>query len=167
MIWQASRSLPELRVFAGLTGEYGGNYGPPEGLCFEGDNGCDDTVKWYNDPIKFGELVVAAEEMAAKTQGNNIMFTMGSDFKYENAERWFSAMDALIKLSKIDGRLNMFYSTPEMYADSKAAEVASGNASFGLKLDDFFPYADGDHNYWTGFYTSRPAFKRFIRAQSA
>ena len=125
MMWQASQSLPELRVFAGLTGEYGGNYGPPNGLCFEGDSGCDDSITWFNDPLKFGELVVAAEAMADKTQGRNIMFTMGSDFKYENADRWFTSMDALIGLSKADGRLNMFYSNPEMYADSKAAEVSS------------------------------------------
>ena len=32
-IWRASPSLgPDAQVFAGLTGEYGGNYGPPSGF---------------------------------------------------------------------------------------------------------------------------------------
>lgn len=32
-----------------------------------------------------------------------------------------------------------------------------------LKMDDFFPYADGPHQFWTGYFTSRPAFKRYER----
>lgn len=32
-----------------------------------------------------------------------------------------------------------------------------------LKTDDFFPYADGPHQFWTGYFTSRPAFKRYER----
>ena len=31
------------------------------------------------------------------------------------------------------------------------------------KLDDFFPYASDPHAYWTGYFTSRPAFKGMIR----
>ncbi|MBZ3869075.1 Lysosomal alpha-mannosidase [Sciurus carolinensis] len=32
-----------------------------------------------------------------------------------------------------------------------------------VKKDDFFPYADGPHMFWTGFFTSRPALKRYER----
>jgi len=35
-----------------------------------------------------------------------------------------------------------------------------------LKTDDFFPYADGPHQFWTGYFTSRPAFKRYERLSS-
>ena len=32
-----------------------------------------------------------------------------------------------------------------------------------VKKDDFFPYAHCDHCYWTGYFTSRPTLKGYIR----
>lgn len=32
-----------------------------------------------------------------------------------------------------------------------------------MKEDDFFPYADGPHMFWTGYFSSRPALKRYER----
>ena len=51
----------------------------------------------------------------------------------------------------------MFYSTPSKYLD------AVKNKSLEVKTDDFFPYADCPHCYWTGYFTSRPALKRYVR----
>jgi len=31
------------------------------------------------------------------------------------------------------------------------------------KTDDLFPYADGPHAYWTGYFTSRPTLKGYVR----
>ncbi len=31
------------------------------------------------------------------------------------------------------------------------------------KTDDFFPYGSRPHEYWTGYFTSRPALKRYER----
>lgn len=43
-IWRASPSLgSDAQVFAGLTGEYGGNYGPPNGMDWD-DGSSDDPV---------------------------------------------------------------------------------------------------------------------------
>lgn len=55
--------------------------------------------------------------------------------------------------------INAFYSTPSMYVDAlhKAGEV------WPVKEDDFFPYADKKCSYMTGYYTSRPALKRYVR----
>ena len=47
-------------------------------------------------------------------------------------------MDKLIHHVNQDGRVNVFYSTPAAYAAAKNRY----NASWPLKTDDFFPYAD-------------------------
>ena len=36
-----------------------------------------------------------------------------------------------------------------------------------LKNDDFFPYADDAHDFWTGYFTSRPALKRYERISNS
>ena len=32
--------------------------------------------------------------------------------------------------------------------------------------DDFFPYADEPHAVWSGYFTSRPALKGYVRSSS-
>ena len=55
--------------------------------------------------------------------------------------------------------VNIFYSTPScyLYALNKA------NQTWISKTDDFFPYTIYPHAVETGFYTSRPALKRYER----
>ncbi len=56
-IWRSSSSLQDsAEVFWGLTGSYGGNYGNPDGFCFDG-NMCSDqpmmddpSLEGYNIP---------------------------------------------------------------------------------------------------------------------
>ena len=91
------------------------------------------------------------------------MVTMGSDFQYENAREWYQNLDALMEAVNADGRINMFYSTPSLYVEAKNKE----GLNFTTKTDDFFPYSDDDHAYWTGYFTSRPALKRYVRSSSA
>lgn len=90
-----------------------------------------------------------------------------------------------------DGRINALYSTPSIYTDAKYA----ANEQWPLKTNDFFPYvffihnmvwfvlfcsvcalhydciscsryADNPNAYWTGYFTSRPALKRYVRTMS-
>ncbi len=79
-------------------------------------------------------------------------------------------MDKIIKHVNADGRVNAFYSSPEIYTQAKLAEAKSGQVQWPLvegNNADFFPYADGPHQFWTGYFTSRPAAKRYVREQSA
>lgn len=54
---------------------------------------------------------------------------------------------------------NLLYSTPSCYLQAINAQ----NLTWPSKEDDdFFPYASDEHSYWTGYFTSRPAFKYFV-----
>eukprot|EP00667_Euglena_gracilis_P001573 EG_transcript_1573 len=168
-VWRASESLgATAQVFAGLTGSYRGNYGPPPGFCW--DITCDDepmqddeALKDYNVPQRLAEFVEQVLAQGRQTRGRHVMLTMGSDFQFQSAEDWYRNLDKLIRAANADGRIHLFYSTPEAYSAAKYAE----GLAWPLKEDDFFPYADGPHQYWTGYFTSRPALKRYIRSTSA
>ena len=179
-------------VFWGLTGEYGGNYGPPGGFCF--DILCDDESLVDDNQTRLLErmeiFVQHLARQANETVGNHIMVTMGSDFHFQNAAINFANIDLLISslmnfqdwnmLHAADymgprfDRINIFYSTPEYYTAQKNQETIRYNqrtnttqSLWETKHDDFFPYADCPHCYWTGYFTSRTAFKRLERVASA
>ncbi len=61
------------------------------------------------------------------------------------------------------GKVNVLYSTPSCYVKA----LHDSKLQWTTKSDDFFPYASGDHSYWTGFFTSRPALKGFVRQSTA
>ena len=63
------------------------------------------------------------------------------------------------KLFLQDGRVNVFYSTPSRYLKA----LHDAKKTWEVKTDDFFPYAHCPHCYWTGYFTSRPALKAYIR----
>jgi hypothetical protein len=46
-----------------------------------------------------------------------------------------------------DGRVNLFYSNPAIYAAAKAS-YPPASIVWPLKTDDFFPYADNPHGQW-------------------
>lgn len=116
----------------------------------------------YNVEQRVNDFINAAMTQANVTRTNHIMWTMGDDFQYQYAESWFKQMDKLIHHVNKDGRVNALYSTPSIYTDVKNA----ANESWPLKTDDYFPYADKENAYWTGFFTSRPALKRYVRQLS-
>ncbi|KAK9810259.1 hypothetical protein WJX72_007477 [[Myrmecia] bisecta] len=168
LLWRGAESYGEdADIFTGNF--WSGNYGPPPGFWFEWgqtndapvmDNTC---LMDYNVKQRVDEFVLWAQNYANVTVGNDVMFTLGSDFTYATALMWYKNLDKLIHYVNLDGRVNAFYSTPANYTDAKHAY----NASWPLKQDDFFPYADCPVCYWTGYFTSRAASKGFIRSSSA
>ena len=109
--------------------------------------------------------------------------------QYENAEVFMKNNDLMIHSvirlqeskqidvssifeSKYD-RINIFYSNPNYYTQQKYLEthrrLSEDNTSemWSTKRDDFFPYADFDNGYWTGYFVSRTGFKRLERVASS
>ena len=167
-IWRASPSLGnDAQVFSGLSGEYGGNYGPPSGFNWNGNDEpieANENLETYNLPARIEAAIKQAEIQSNMTRGENIMWTMGSDFNYEQAETWFINMDKLIAAINKDGRITMKYSSPAEYVASKKIEK---DIQWPVTTGDFFPYADGPHQFWSGYFTSRPALKGYVRDVSA
>uniref|UniRef100_H2Z3Z1 Alpha-mannosidase n=1 Tax=Ciona savignyi TaxID=51511 RepID=H2Z3Z1_CIOSA len=148
-IWRGSQSLhhPEADLFTGLN-ENG--YNPPAGFCFDAyckdDPIMDDpTLEDNNVKQKVDDFISAAHKQAKHFRTNHIMMTMGSDFQYSNAKAWFKNLDKLMK-----------------YVNS-AVRYKNCFFLWSVKSDDFFPYADAPHQFWTGYFTSRPGLKGYVR----
>ena len=151
-----------------------GNYNPPAGFCFDYDM-CnvdpivdDASLEGYNVDAKVEAFVQAALSLGNQTRGNDIMFMQGSDFQYMNAEAYFKNLDKLIAAVNKDGRVNAFYSTPEDYFEVKMKDAQNPESPpYPKQKFDFFPYSDADHSYWTGYFTSRPTSKGYIREMTS
>jgi len=74
---------------------------------------------------------------------------------------WFKNFDKLLKYINSHPELgvNIMYSTPDDYIEA----IQKEKVSYPVKYDDFFPYADQSHSFWTGYFTSRVALKGFVR----
>jgi hypothetical protein len=187
-LWRGTGAGPTTCDMDGMifTGNFAsGNYGPPDGFNFESSVSDtpvqDDTrLRGFNVDERVDLFVKRCHELAAVTRGDDIMFTMGSDFHYSSAEAWFTNLDKLIgavnaRFSRDSAnghhhrRIEVFYSTPDQYVVSKArqAEASSGRVSYPVKVDDFFPYADAPAAFWTGYFSSRAASKRYIRSATS
>jgi hypothetical protein len=82
-VWNSSGNLEHSDIFWGLTGSYHGNYGAPEGFCF--DIACNDEPLVGANATRLMErlhmFLEAIRTQSDQTQGHNIMLTMGSDFQ--------------------------------------------------------------------------------------
>ena len=176
-VWRASPSLgADAQVFTGLTGSFGGSYCWPSGLNWaeSGDGGnaepveLNEELETYNKQSRVDDFVAAATSQGAITRGRHVMFTMGCDFNYLNAEPVFANMDKIIAAVNADGRVRARYSTPAEYVAEKRAETASGAVEWPLTNGtDLFPYRDVPNAVWSGYFTSRPALKGYMRSLSS
>jgi len=124
----------------------------------------DPTLDEYNVDSKVDEFIQFTLSQHQKYATDSLIMTMGSDFQYSNAHMWFKNLDKLIyyvnqRQITNGSKVNVFYSTPSCYV--KALNEA--NKTWSVKYDDFFPYANKPHAFWTGYFTSRPALKYYVR----
>ena len=123
----------------------------------------DERLTTYNAPekaLKFHEWIMNQQQYY---NSNNIMITMGDDFRFQNAKQYFDSSNSLIEyynehIGK-DFNIELIYSTPSIYVDA----VYADNLTWTTKYEDMFPYANNDVSYWTGYFTSRANDKEYIR----
>lgn len=99
--------------------------------------------------------------MAKVYKSSNLLHTIGNDFHWANARMWTMNMDRLIKYINNNAGYGMTikYATPGEYIRA----IYQEGWQYSTKTDDFFPYADYDNSYWSGYYTSRVGLKGFVR----
>ncbi|KAL3069075.1 hypothetical protein niasHT_034305 [Heterodera trifolii] len=161
-----------------FTGAFAsGTYSAPKGFCF--DVLCDDDpmiddpkLEGFNVEQKVNAFLEAAVEEAKTKRHNHVMFTMGGDFSYGSANRWFTNLDTLINAANERTNstgIRLFYSTPSCYANAvrESIKISDSADEFPRKSDDFFPYASAAHSYWTGLFASKANFKGIVRKSSA
>ncbi|XP_039500014.1 lysosomal alpha-mannosidase [Drosophila santomea] len=164
MIWDASESMSQVKLFTGLLYTF---YWDTPGFCFDvhcSDDPIIDSDSYDNNvKSRVDGFIAYAAEVAAKFRTNHIMIPMGGDFQYEDAEVNYKNMDKLIKYvnerQSSGSKYNIIYSTPTCYLNSVHKSVQS----YPNKTLDFFPYGSDTNSFWTGYYTSRPTQKRFER----
>ncbi|KAJ8940812.1 hypothetical protein NQ314_010570 [Rhamnusium bicolor] len=163
-LWKSSANLDDSEIFTSIFST--DSYFAPNGFCWDYLQCDSDAIN--NDPESFDynvdtKVALFSEYIANYTKyykTNNILFAMGGDFQYQAAERNYINIDRLIKGFENNPKYNVFYSTPSCYY--KAVSDAKPNLT--VTTTDFFPYAESNHTYWSGYYTSRATIKRFERS---
>ena len=161
-IWEGSASLGDsAQLFAGnLFGNGGGGYSTWVNFNDDGDQVNDDPARHdWNVDMWVDKVVQNAQNQANHTLSEHQLWACGTDFNFQNAEHWYRNLDKLIHYVNMNGTINMFYSTPSIYTDEKK----KWSGSYERRTDDIFPLGDHSHNYWSGYFTSRPALKRQVR----
>ncbi|XP_044269402.1 lysosomal alpha-mannosidase-like isoform X2 [Tribolium madens] len=159
-MWNTNDNFDDAQIFTTMFPDF---YVSESGFCF--DVTCYDTTNITDDNIddKVKEFTGRLDTYKEYYQTKNILLPMGGDFTFQKAEINFASIDKLIEGFKNHEKYNVIYSTPSCYIKAVKDEVKKNNIILKVKSDDFFPYASDSHSFWTGYFTSRPASKRFER----
>lgn len=156
-VWKSSPSLGAYKTDL-FTCILPNTYSPPEQFCF--DVNCnDEQLNRYNVQHKAHQFAQMMMKQADFYATNHTLVTMGMDFHYRDANKWYTNLDILIdeiQSNQQKYRINLVYSTPSCYLKNIHKQ---SHVTLPVKLDDFFPYADAHNSYWTGYFTSRPGLK--------
>lgn len=104
---------------------------------------------------------------------NTILVPIGDDFRFNYELEWEQQYGNFTKLMRYmnerkDWKVKVRFGTLKDYfkltqQEELERKYSGKDADFPVLSGDFFPYSDRNHEYWTGYYTTRPFDKRFQR----
>eukprot|EP00727_Mastigamoeba_balamuthi_P007076 m51a1_g299 putative alpha-mannosidase 2x (1188) ;mRNA; f:365928-371159 len=114
-------------------------------------------------------LVEQYRGLAAAYASPVVLVPLGGDFAYaapDELEAQYSAYQRLF--DEINGRPAEYnaavrFANLSDWLDALGEEQRQQQRALPVVQGDFFPYADARKDYWTGFYSNRPFFKRAAR----
>ena len=166
-VWELRPSTPQfnLTLFTGIMAR--ATYCPPPNFSFDIFSNDppvmdDPDLEDYNADVRVGLFEFLLKIQQAQYPTNNLMLTMGCDFNYGSASHWFTNLDSLIRsINKMSNQYHAFYSSPSCY--TSAVHKSLRTSKLESVSDDFFPYANDNSSFWTGYFTSRPSLKGMAR----
>lgn len=146
------------------------HYEAPPGFTFEIDSGdpefiSDKKSKDFNAEDRAQDLLAHLDDRSSHYMTDEIFCLFGSDFQYKAGAWNYRNLDAMINyMNEYHGDKYQFvYSTPSKYIDA----IKKQKIAWPTKYDDMFPYASGNTDWWTGYFTSRANAKGYIRRASS
>lgn len=126
----------------------------------------DRTNPKYNVPELVGAFRQKVMELRNTDRSNHVISLFGCDFSHVNASINYHEQEELISYwnKHFSDEIEIIYSTPSRYV--KALESENNEVKWPIRKDDFFPFADDQDAYWSGFFTTRPILKKFEREVS-
>ncbi|VBB33457.1 unnamed protein product [Acanthocheilonema viteae] len=161
------------------------NCGPDPEICCQYDFKRLNHFRCFGEkPVPITELNIHARALKLEEeflkmslqQGSNILLSVwGDDFRYSELEEWYQQYDNLILLFDYinvnSKHTKIRFGTLTEYFDALERNNKAKNLAPATLSGDFFPYQCPSGDYWTGYYTTRPFYKRqerelhsFIRA---
>lgn len=118
------------------------------------------TDEELNQEVK--RFVEQVKKQSAYYMHKELIYWFGCDFTFQKASINYNNLEPIMKKvnENKDFKVNVFYSTPTKYF-SKIKNLPIEYPSY--ENNDFFPYADDEFSYWTGYFTSRPNLKVRVR----
>ncbi|CAD8109144.1 unnamed protein product [Paramecium sonneborni] len=141
---------------------YYGFYSSPKGFDFDISNPNRQYVSNENLELKSEGFDQYFKQQSKYYRGKILAHTLGMDFEWSNASSYFQQMDRIIYFVNNNTekfKMSIQYATPQQYIQI----LNQQNITYPNQEEDFFPYSDHPHEYWSGFYSSRPYFKRYVK----
>ena len=105
-------------------------------------------------------------------KGNVLLVLLGDDFRYIDAAEWSQQHDNYMLLfdymnTQPEWNIHARFGTFSDYFDALESRLEEDKQELPTVAGDFFPYNDFADHYWTGYFTSRPHYKRMDRLLQA